>query len=59
MVTVVFRLESTSIKKTLGFRSFSVFRISDKRLCTCTALEIELIKSDVEDDWRVKYVSRS
>jgi hypothetical protein len=29
MVTFVFRLESTSMKK------LSVFRISDKRLCTC------------------------
>jgi hypothetical protein len=24
------------VKKTFGFRSFSVFIISDKRLCTCT-----------------------
>jgi hypothetical protein len=23
------------MKKTFGFRSFSVFRISEKRLCTC------------------------
>jgi hypothetical protein len=30
-----FGVQTTSMKKTFGFRSFSVFRISDKRLCTC------------------------
>jgi hypothetical protein len=37
MVTVVFRMESTSMKK------LSVFRISDKRLCTCSKIVIDSV----------------